>query len=183
MKTEIIMNNHPPTHIIEHLQWAKADEHTSANWSELVCRCSGSCIYFSSTNIVSKSSHWSGSPFPSPMHACMLSCFSHVWLCATPWTAAHQAPPSTGFSRQEYWSGVPFSSPKLHIRQPDTLKEANPKYFWIQKGLWGISGAGQKQSFFYYMPQCSILLQWQKYPLHIHLTVSDFFFSCICSWY
>ena len=31
---------------------------------------------------------------------------SHVWLLATPWTAAHQAPPSMGFSRQEYWSGV-----------------------------------------------------------------------------
>ena len=35
---------------------------------------------------------------------------SHVRLLATPWTAAHQAPPSTGFSRQEYWSGVPFSN-------------------------------------------------------------------------
>ena len=32
-------------------------------------------------------------------------------LCATPWTAAHQAPPSLGFSRQEHWSGLPFSSP------------------------------------------------------------------------
>ena len=29
----------------------------------------------------------------------------------TPWTVAHQAPPSMGFSRQEYWSGLPFSSP------------------------------------------------------------------------
>ena len=29
----------------------------------------------------------------------------------TPWTAAHQAPPSAGFSRQEYWSGVPLPSP------------------------------------------------------------------------
>ena len=29
----------------------------------------------------------------------------------TPWTAAHQAPPSMGFSRQEYWSGVPLPSP------------------------------------------------------------------------
>ena len=29
---------------------------------------------------------------------------SHVWLLVTPWTAAHQAPPSMGFSRQEYWS-------------------------------------------------------------------------------
>ena len=36
---------------------------------------------------------------------------SHVWLLATPWTAAHQAPPSMGFSRQEYWNGFPFSSP------------------------------------------------------------------------
>ena len=38
-----------------------------------------------------------------------LSC---VWLFATPWTEAHQAPPSMGFSRQEYWSGVPLPSPK-----------------------------------------------------------------------
>ena len=36
---------------------------------------------------------------------------SRVWLLATPWTAAYQAPPSMGFSRQEYWSGVPFPSP------------------------------------------------------------------------
>ena len=39
------------------------------------------------------------------------SYFSHVWLCATPETAAHQAPLSLGFSRQEYWSGLPFPSP------------------------------------------------------------------------
>ena len=36
---------------------------------------------------------------------------SRVRLLATPWTAAHQAPPSTGCSRQEYWSGVPLPSP------------------------------------------------------------------------
>ena len=36
-----------------------------------------------------------------------LSC---VWRSATPWTAAFQAPPSMGFSRQEYWSGVPLPS-------------------------------------------------------------------------
>ena len=36
---------------------------------------------------------------------------SHVRLLATPWTAASQAPPSMGFSRQEYWSGVPLPSP------------------------------------------------------------------------
>ena len=36
---------------------------------------------------------------------------SRVWLCETPWTAAHQAPPSMGLSSQEYWSGVPSPSP------------------------------------------------------------------------
>ena len=36
---------------------------------------------------------------------------SRVWLFATPWTVAYQAPPSMGFSRQAYWSGVPFPSP------------------------------------------------------------------------
>ena len=42
------------------------------------------------------------------IHAQSLSC---VWLFATPWTVAHQAPLSMGCSRQEYWSGLPFPSP------------------------------------------------------------------------
>ena len=37
----------------------------------------------------------------------------HVWLLATPWTKAYQAPPSMGFSRQEYWSGLPLPSPQM----------------------------------------------------------------------
>ena len=37
---------------------------------------------------------------------------SRIRLFATPWTAAHQAPPSTGFSKQENWSGLPFPSPE-----------------------------------------------------------------------
>jgi len=41
----------------------------------------------------------------------LLSRFSRVRLCATPWTAAHQAPLSLGFSRQEHWSGLPFPPP------------------------------------------------------------------------
>ena len=45
------------------------------------------------------------------MCACMLSCFCLVWIFATLWTVAHQAPLSIGFSRQEYWSGLPFPSP------------------------------------------------------------------------
>ena len=40
----------------------------------------------------------------------VLSHFSHVWLFVTPWTVAHQAPLSMGFSRQEYWSELPFPS-------------------------------------------------------------------------
>ena len=36
----------------------------------------------------------------------------HIQLLAAPWTAAYQAPPPTGFSRQEYWSGVPLPSPR-----------------------------------------------------------------------
>ena len=41
----------------------------------------------------------------------LLSCFSRVRLCATPQMAAHQAPLSLGFFRQEPWSGLPFPSP------------------------------------------------------------------------
>ena len=37
----------------------------------------------------------------------MLSCFSHIQLCVTLWTVAHQAALSMGFSRQEHWSGLP----------------------------------------------------------------------------
>ena len=41
----------------------------------------------------------------------VLSHPGHVRLFVTPWTIAHQAPPSVGFSKQEYWSGLPFPSP------------------------------------------------------------------------
>ena len=87
----------------------------------------------------SRQKYWSGLPFPSPgdlpdqgsnpgLSHCrwilyhlshqgllllllLLSRFSRVRLCATPETAAHQALPSLGFSRQEHWSGLPFPSP------------------------------------------------------------------------
>ena len=45
----------------------------------------------------------------------LLSRFSRVQLCTTPQTAAHQAPLSLGFSRQEYWSGFPFPSPAAQL--------------------------------------------------------------------
>ena len=52
--------------------------------------------------------HW---PWENHEHAGMLSHFSRVRLFASPWTAAHQAPLSMGFSRQEYWSGLPRPPP------------------------------------------------------------------------
>ena len=72
------------------------------------------------------SSPW-GSPVPGILQARTLEwvaiSFSNVWkwkvkvmllsyvrLLATPWTAAHQAPPSMGFSQQKYWSGVPLTT-------------------------------------------------------------------------
>ena len=49
---------------------------------------------------------------------------SHVRCSANPWTAAYQAPPSMGFSRQEHWSGVPLPSPNIII---STI------YYWLLK--------------------------------------------------
>ena len=71
-----------------------------------------------------------GSPVPGILQARTLEwvaiSFSNAWkwkvkvkslsrvrLLATPWTAAHQAPPSMGFSGQEHWSGVPLPSPYM----------------------------------------------------------------------
>ena len=73
-----------------------------------------------------------GSPVPGILQARTLEWvaifFSNAWkwkvkvkslspipVLATPWTAAYQAPPSMGFSRQEYWNGVPLPSPKYLI--------------------------------------------------------------------
>ena len=70
----------------------------------------------------SRQEHWSGLPFPSPMHESekwkwkvKLKSLSRVQLLATPWIAAYQALPSMGFSRQEYWSREPLPSPSDHI--------------------------------------------------------------------
>ena len=65
---------------------------------------------------------------------------SRVWLLATPWTAAYQAPLSMGFSRQEYWSGVPLPSPTLYC----TL------YFLLENlhGTFSVSGHIDPNDFF-----------------------------------
>ena len=48
---------------------------------------------------------------------------SRVRLLVTPWTAAYQAPPFMGFSRQEYWSGLPLPSPVMGVRLVIMLKK------------------------------------------------------------
>ena len=53
----------------------------------------------------------------SGTHVCVLSCFSPAHLFVSPWTVAHQAPLSMGFSRQEYWSGLPCRLPG-HLPDP-----------------------------------------------------------------
>ena len=63
----------------------------------------------------------------------LLSRFSRVRLSATPWTAAYQASPSMGFSRQEHWSGLPFPSPKALLGRGKQI-ELNtldmPSFLW-----------------------------------------------------
>ena len=94
-----------------------------------------------------------------------LSC---VWLLVTPWTAAYQAPPSMGFSRQEYWSGLPFPYPIIFWKTLLTQGTKNlwglirkssgrKQVFWvlnhgtiIVKHLWGIAvGRSQEENMYY----------------------------------
>ena len=56
----------------------------------------------------------------------LLSHSSHVRLCATPQTTAHQAPPSLGFSRQEHWSGLPFPSPRYESESESEVAQTCP---------------------------------------------------------
>ena len=76
---------------------------------------------------------------------------SGVRLFATPWTVAHQAPPSLGFSRQEYWSGLPFPSPGdlpdpgIEPRSPTLEADAltseppgKPKILYVITAMWNL---------------------------------------------
>ena len=58
---------------------------------------------------------------------------SRVWLLATSWTAAYQAPPPMGCSRQEYWSGVPSPSPYGSHREQQTLLQSHHVTYTINK--------------------------------------------------
>ena len=56
----------------------------------------------------------------------LLSHFSRVRLCANPQTAAHQAPPSLGFSRQEHWSGLPFLLHCMKVKSESEVVQSCP---------------------------------------------------------
>ena len=71
----------------------------------------------------------------------LLSHFSRVRLCATPQMAAHQAPPSLGFSRQEHWSGVSFPSP-MHESESEVSQSCPTLSDPMDCSLPGSSGHG-----------------------------------------
>ena len=56
----------------------------------------------------------------------LLSRFRRVRLCATPSMAAHQAPPSLGFSRQEHWSGLPFLLQGMKVKRESEVAQSCP---------------------------------------------------------
>ena len=79
-------------------------------------------------------------PFPAlPFVVCVLSHFSRVWLFATLWTVAHQAPLSMGFSRQEYWSGLPCLLQGIFLTQgsnPRLISPALAGRFFTTSAIW-----------------------------------------------
>ena len=89
-------------------------QHEHRSWSTFTC----TSLHLS---FVYKTHHFSLWPTRSILSflllLLLLSHFSRVRLCATPRTAAYQAPPSMGFSGQEYWSGVPLPSPSKLLRR------------------------------------------------------------------
>ena len=88
---------------------------------------------------------------------CVCYILSRVWLLATPWTVAHQAPLSTGFSRQEYWSGLLFSSPG---DLPDPrIEPTTPAFTAMQADSLLLSHQGSQASYFLTCLNL-VLLQW-----------------------
>ena len=121
----------------------------------------------------------SGSPVPGVLQARTLEwvaiSFSNAWkwkakvkslsrarLLATPWTAAYQAPPSTGFSRQEYWSGSPLPSPiDLLLLLAHTKKPLTQRLIWWKLRLFPLHahnttilrGNHHEQTFGFFFPE------------------------------
>ena len=84
---------------------------------------------------------------------------NRVWLLATPWTTAHQAPLSMGFSRQECWSGVPLPSPEGLLRN---VQFKLLQYYWLghRFGLpwyWMVCLGNEQRSFCHFWDRIQVL--------------------------
>ena len=113
-----------------------------------------------------RSKHSSVRPMDSLL-LLLLSRVSRVRLCATPEMAAHQAPPSLGFSKQEHWSGLPFPSP-MHESGKWKWSRSVVSDSWRPHGLqptrllcpWDFPGKSARVG-------CHCLLQWIHRHNHI----------------
>ena len=121
-----------------------------------------------------------GSPVPGILQARTLEwvalSFSNAWKwkvkvkllsrvrpSATPWTTAFQAPPSTGFSRQEYWSGVPLPSPFLGIGSMYLLFLTSQYSFSSSSGYSKLSSFQQL-----FLPCSSMRFDWKLSITELH---------------
>ena len=113
----LVMTAKPPSE--PRLQVCLIFTEGKGQWTQ--CRLCGSLKWVVRLPVlveIDKNVSWSISTSLNHMLLLLLSRFSRVWLCATPQTAAYQAPPSMGFSRQQYWSGVLLPSPLNHMKLP-----------------------------------------------------------------
>ena len=101
------------------------------------------------------------------MHACMLSCFSHVRLFVTLWAVAHQAPLSMRFSRQEYWSG-------LSCPTPGDLLSPGIEASFLRSLHWQAGFLAQKEQ----VVEC---LAWDNIPNFKNLKFTNQY--CVCMWW
>ena len=105
------------------------------------------------------------------LHACVLSCFSHVWLFGTLLTKTHQAPLSMGFCRQEQWSGLPCPPPGV---LPDPGIEPMFFYgFWIAGRVFTTEPLGKPWFHYTYLIQkyviCPLVeLEFSNSPEKMH---------------
>ena len=101
---------------------------------------------------------------------------SRVWLFATAWTAAYQAPPSMGFSRQECWSGVPLCSPIPYYTLENVFFFLWPSVFFFFFGLC-LSFSGFQTSSLILTYEKSVSYYWfLEKSWMFHITANFFFF-------
>ena len=116
----------------------------------------------------------------------MLSYFSRVRLCVTPQTAAHQAPPSLRFSRQEHWSGLTFPSPMHESEKWKWSRSvvSDPQWpHWLQPPGSSIHGIFQARVLEWGAIAFSIARDtWGQNYFHHNAMMLLSFFTLILSW-